>query len=411
MCKSRTQKTYATIIGCDKIIINSLLDTDLYKFTMQQVVFHKFPDVDVEYEFKLRNYEDDTLIPLIPEIREEIKHLCTLRFTNEELDYLNSLSFISKNYVEFLRLFQLNPNYIEIHEIDNEMKITIKGSWLNTILFEVPILAIVSEVFTKNNTQIDSQLKNNILFRKVKKLEGSKIKFADFGTRRRHSLSWQEDVIEHLLTELPNNFIGTSNVMFAKQFNIKPIGTMAHEYFQGMQALVRLRDSQKFALENWVQEYRGDLGIALSDTLGMDAFLKDFDLFYVKLFDGARHDSGDPYIWCRKLINHYQSLGVDPQTKTAVFSDGLDFDKAITLYNTFHELINVSFGIGTYLTNDTGTKALQIVIKMTECNGQPVAKISDSPGKLMCKDKDYLKYLMKVFDIKKDLDEVNEDLK
>ncbi|MCP4131361.1 MAG: nicotinate phosphoribosyltransferase, partial [bacterium] len=218
--------------------------------------------------------------------------------------------------------------------------------------------------------------------------------------RRRRSGEWQQQVIGTLAAEVPGNLTGTSNVYFAKKYNLRPIGTMAHEFLQASQALgVRLVDSQKFAFENWVQEYRGDLGIALSDVVGMDAFLRDFDLYFCKLFDGARHDSGDPYEWCDKLLAHYKKMGIDPKTKTAVFSDGLNFELARDLAKKYNGQIRIAFGIGTNLTNDFGEKALQIVIKMTECNGQPVAKISDSPGKSMCKDESFIKYVKKVFNI------------
>ncbi len=303
-----------------------------------------------------------------------------------------------------LRLFQLNRDNITVYTLHDELIIKIKGSWLNTILFEVPVLAIVSEVFFRNAVQ-DKECAYKIgrreLAIKRKLLTSKDIKFADFGTRRRFSREWQEFVIDYFIINAPDNFVGTSNVYFALVKGLKPIGTQAHEFFQACQALTRLEDSQKFALETWVQEYRGQLGIALTDSLGMDAFLKDFDLFFAKLFDGCRHDSGFAEIWCRKLINHYEKLGIDPKTKTAVFSDGLDFPKMIYLYQKFSHQINVSFGIGTNLTNDVGVKPLQIVIKMTRCNDRPVAKISDSPGKQMCNDPEYLKYLASVFNIER----------
>lgn len=385
-----------------KVIIRSLLDTDLYKFTMQQVVFHRFPDVNVEFAFKLRNYDKSTLVPYEEEINKEIDHLCKLKFKPSELNYMKLWPFIGDNYVELLRCFQLNREYIDVNVENGELNIPIKGPWLNTILFEVPVLAIVSEVYFIHQDREKCSIEGSMRLQdKIKIMKGTGVKFADFGTRRRFSKDWHGHVLYTLINELPDNFVGTSNVYFAKEFGVKPIGTMAHEFIQAAQALVRLKDSQKFAFENWVQEYRGQLGIALSDTLGMDAFLRDFDLYYAKLFDGARHDSGDPYEWCNKLIDHYQDMGIDPKTKTAVFSDGLDFKKAIHLHNEFKEWIKTSFGIGTNITNDLGMEALQIVIKMVKCQGQPVAKISDSPGKQMCNDDEYLKYLSSVFDIKR----------
>lgn len=383
-------------------IIESLLDTDLYKITMSQAILHQFPGASAEFDFKLRNYPRGALLPYKDEIIKEVKHLCTLGFTYDELEYLRTLRFLKEDYIEYLRNFKLNMANIKIYEEDGELNIRIGGSWLSTILFEVPVLAIVSEVYFRNKPELMGHGVAN-LDNKIEYLKdfGKDIKIADFGTRRRFSKMWQHHVLYKLIAELPNNIIGTSNVMFAKMFNIKPIGTMAHEFIQATQSMVRLIDSQKYAFEKWVEEYRGDLGIALSDTLGMKAFFNDFDLYFSKLYDGARHDSGDPYEWCEKLIKHYESMGIDPTTKMAVFSDGLDFAKAIKLNETFGERIKVSFGIGTYLTNDMGLthKPLQIVIKMTGCNGQPVAKISDSPGKAMCNDKDYLKYLRSVFNI------------
>lgn len=177
---------------------------------------------------------------------------------------------------------------------------------------------------------------------------------------------------------------------------------MAHQWIMAGQGVhgIRLSDSQKHMLDVWAKEYRGDLGIALSDTLGMGAFLKDFDKYFAKLYDGARHDSGDPYIWCEKLIEHYKSLNIDPRTKSAVFTDGLNIEKAVDLAIRFHNKIQTSFGIGTNLTNDVGFTPLNIVIKLVEVNGNPVAKLSDSMGKGMCEDYDYLNYLKKVFNVK-----------
>lgn len=231
---------------------------------------------------------------------------------------------------------------------------------------------------------------------------GDYIPFADFGTRRRYSRKWQEYVITYLTKYYPKNFIGTSNIYFAKQFKVKPIGTMAHEFIQAMQSVVRLSDSQKHAFQVWADVYRGDLGIALSDTLGMDAFFNDFDLYFAKLFDGARHDSGSPFVWCKKLIDKYHGYGIDPLTKTAVFSDGLNFPKIVKIHRAFAHKIRCSYGIGNNLMNDCGIKPLQIVIKMTKCDGKPVAKISDSKGKQMCEDPEYLKYLASQFNIPED---------
>ena len=210
--------------------------------------------------------------------------------------------------------------------------------------------------------------------------------------------AWQREVVGTLAREVPEYFKGTSNVLLARDLNLTPIGTMAHEFLQTYQALgVRLRDFQRAALEAWVQEYRGDLGIALTDVVGMDAFLADFDLYFAKLFDGLRHDSGDPVAWGEKALGHYARLRVDAHTKRLVFSDSLNLPLAFELYRRFADRTQLGFGIGTNLTNDMGGPTLHIVMKLTQCNGQPVAKLSDSPGKVLCDDQTFLAYLKQVF--------------
>jgi len=385
------------------MIITSLLDTDLYKFTMMQVVLHQFPGAIVEYGFKCRTKNID-LRPFADEIKQEIQSLCNLRFTKDELDYLRSFSFFKSDFIEFLRIFQLSYEFIDI-DVTDDFYLSIKGPWLHTIMFEVPILAIISEVYFRNtqpNVSYDIGREN--LRTKIARVKAAspsyRFKLTDFGTRRRFSKAWHQEVVASLTKEIPEYFTGSSNVLLAKKYNTKPIGTMAHEYIQGCQALgPRLIYSQKFAFEKWAQEYRGELGIALSDTIGMEPFFKDFDLYFCKLFDGVRQDSGDPYRWGERLIAHYEKNNVDPRTKTIVFSDCLTFDKAIDIYKTFEDRINIGFGIGTHLTNDIGFEAIQCVIKMIYCNGQPVAKLSDTPEKTMCPDASYLAYLKQVFDM------------
>jgi nicotinate phosphoribosyltransferase len=387
-------------------MINSLLDTDLYKLTMMQAVLHNAPAANVEYRFVNRQKEID-LRPYKTEIEKQIDHLCSLHFTKQELSYLKNLRFFKSEFLEFLRIFQLNRDFIEVSEGEDNLEITIKGPWLHTIMFEVPLLAIVSEVYTSSNypdedfTSAREKLATKIATITESDL-GVRYKFSDFGTRRRFSYRWQREVVDTLRQALPNNFVGTSNIALAKSFGIKPIGTMAHEYFQAYQALGgRLADSQKAALQSWANEYRGDLGIALSDIYGLDAFLRDFDLYFCKLFDGVRHDSGDPFVWGDKVLAHYEAMRVDAHTKTLVFSDSLTIPKTIELFNYFNERANLGFGIGTRLTNDVGHPPLSIVIKMTRCNGQPVAKISDEPGKVICDDPSFLAYLRHVFNLPK----------
>jgi nicotinate phosphoribosyltransferase len=346
------------------------------------------------------------LAPFVDEIRDEVAHLCTLRFTEAELDWLRALRFIKSDFVDFLGLFQMNRKYISVRPsptVDGEIEITVSGPWLHTILFEIPVLAIVNEVYFRNTQRTPDlaegrrRLVDKIgLIRDDPTLEGMRV--ADYGTRRRFSRTWHEEVILGLRDTLGENFAGTSNVLFAMRHGLTPLGTMAHEYLQACQALgPRLRDSQSYAFERWAREYRGDLGIALADTYGFDAFLQDFDLFFCKLFDGARHDSGDPFEWGERLIAHYESNRIDPRTKTLIFSDSLNVPLAIALYRRFEGRVRLAFGIGTNLTNDLGFAPMQIVIKMVRCNGQPVAKLSDSPEKTMCDDPAYLAYLRQVF--------------
>ncbi len=394
------------------MIITSLLDTDLYKFTMMQVVLHQFPGAQVEYRFKCRN-PGVNLAAYVNEIRDEIRSLCSLHFQDAELAYLRTMRFIKSDFVDFLGLFRLNEKYITLTALPSgEIDITIRGPWLHTILFEIPVLAIVNEVYFRNVAKVPDFVEGRKrLDTKIALLHADslrELKIADYGTRRRFSKAWHEEVLRVLVARLgvgpAGQFAGTSNVLFAMKLGLTPLGTMAHEYLQACQALgPRLRDSQVFAFESWAKEYRGDLGIALSDVYGFNAFLRDFDMYFCKLFDGARHDSGDPVAWGERLIEHYRKNRVDPLTKTLIFSDSLTVPSTISLYERFRGRCQLAFGIGTNLTNDLGDPPahvpLQIVIKMVRCNGQPVAKLSDTPGKGMCDDEKYLAYLRQVFEI------------
>ncbi|MET1257076.1 nicotinate phosphoribosyltransferase [Aliikangiella maris] len=388
-----------------KNIIQSLLDTDLYKLTMMQTVLHYFPAAEVEYTFKCRTQGVD-LFQYVNEIRDEVAQLCQLRFTENEIHYLSHIYYLKPDFVQFLRLFQLNRHYVHFGKDDSgQLEIKVIGPWLHTIMFEVPILAIVEEVFSRNQyPALDLKEGQKKLAEKTKLINvhplGGQLKIMEFGTRRRFNREWQKHVLRHLYRSIESNLVGTSNVFLARELGIRPLGTMAHEYLQAFQALgPRLIDSQKIALDVWAKEYRGDLGIALTDVVGVNAFIRDFDRYFAKLFDGVRHDSGCPFEWANKMIAHYESLGVDPKTKSLVFSDSLTIPLAFELLEVFKDKTNPVFGIGTDLTNDVGVTPLSIVMKMTRCNGQPVAKISDSPGKTMCRDKEYLTYLKKVFAI------------
>ncbi|WP_201617436.1 nicotinate phosphoribosyltransferase [Psychrobacter immobilis] len=394
-------------------IITSLLDNDLYKFTMLQAMLHQFPQTHGVYRFRCRN-NNEAVYPLA-DIRESLEHqldmLCELRFLEDELDYLRGLRFMRSDFVDYLELFKLKRRFITV-STDNKgrLLIDIEGPMIQAMFFEVFVLAIVNELYfnalsspsviEEGQRRLDDKVALLHQYAKQQNTERPPFIVADFGTRRRFSKSWQAHVVETLHKAEPKVVSGTSNVYLAKQLGMTPIGTMAHEFMQAFQALdVRLRDSQKAALESWVHEYRGDLGIALTDVVGMDAFLRDFDLYFAKLFDGLRHDSGDPYIWGDKAIAHYQKLKIDPKTKILTFSDGLTLEKAWELHQYFKERIRTSFGIGTNLTNDMGITPINIVLKLVECNGQPVAKLSDSPGKTMINNDTYLAYLRQVFEV------------
>ena len=388
------------------MVIKSLLDTDLYKFTMMQVVLHHFPAAQVEYRYKCRT-QGVNLRPYLDEIRQEIHALCQLRFEPSELDYLKSLRFIKSDFIDFLGLFHLPEKCIEVSEgeLPGEIAISVKGSWLHTILFEIPVLAIVNEVYFRNVCKDPDWAEGRKRLQTKMKLvldatDLAEFRVAEYGTRRRFSHVWHEEVVTTMKAQMGEHFAGTSNVWFAMKHGVLPLGTMAHEYLQACQALgPRLRDSQVFALETWAKEYRGDLGIALSDVYGLEAFLRDFDMYFCKLFDGARHDSGDPFEWGERMIAHYAANRVDARTKTLIFSDALTFPRAIELTRRFAGRCRTAFGIGTNLTNDLGHEPLQIVMKMIRCNGQPVAKVSDAPEKTMCDDKAYLAYLRQVFQL------------
>jgi nicotinate phosphoribosyltransferase len=388
-------------------VVRSLLETDLYKFTMWQALLHSHPSAHAEYEFVCRNQTVFPLSELKEEVEAQLDHLCGMSFTEDELNFLRSLRYIKSDFVDFLTVFRFQRKFIEVRAEGDTLVIRAEGPQVHIMAYEIFVLYIVNELyFRRVGTPAALEEGRKRLGDKIAQLKAfgttpalrHPFEFSDFGLRRRFSSAWHDEVVERLAREVPECFKGTSNVYIAKKFGLIPIGTMAHEYMQSFQAFgVRLRDFQKASLEAWVQEYRGDLGIALTDVVGMDAFLNDFDLYFAKLFDGLRHDSGDPVVWGEKAIAHYVALRIDSNTKRLVFSDGLDFETAFRLYRQFADRIMVGFGIGTWLTNDVGIKPLNIVMKLIRLNGQSVAKLSDSPGKTLCKDETFLAYLRQVF--------------
>ena len=391
-------------------IINSLLETDMYKFSMGQTIFHQFTSYKTTWTFKCRNKDVHFTDEMVEEIKEQVQAFCQLRFTEEELEYLDNITWIKGTYVDFLRLWQ--PRYEEFTITTDApcgLAIDAAGTWLNTSMYEIPVLAIVNEVYFRMAYDYDVLLKQfkRRLDEKVRLLEEDTYRlsdFSEFGLRRRLSAEAQEMAVKAIAeVELPadSHFIGTSNVYLAKKFNLKPVGTMAHEWIMCTGQGNHKHNpaySNWYALDAWVKEYGILNGIALTDTITTDCFLRDFQLTYATLFSGVRHDSGDPYEWGDKMIAHYNSLGINPRTKTLLFSDSLNFERATALYDYFKDKAKVAFGIGTFISNDTDEEALNIVMKTTKCNGMDVAKISDVAGKGMCKNPDYVDYLNRCID-------------
>lgn len=394
-----------------KPIITSLLETDMYKFSMGQAIYHQFPQYKTTWTFRCRNKDVKFTSEMVEEIKEQIQTYCKLRFTEEELMYLDGIKWIRGSYVDFLRLWQ--PRYEDFEITDNAecgLSVEAKGTWLNTSMYEIPVLSIVNEVYFRMAYDYER------LFVSFKDKLQHKIQslivgvydigvFSEFGLRRRLSGEAQDLAVKMLCENNPkyhdSKCVGTSNVYLAKKYGVTPVGTMAHEWIMCVGQGNHKHNpaySNWYAMEAWVKEYGVLNGTALTDAITTDCFLKDFQLTYATLFSGVRHDSGDPYEWGDKMIAHYNSLGIDASTKTLLFSDSLDFKRAHNLRAYFNGRAKVAFGIGTYLSNDTNVPALNIVMKTTACNGMDVAKISDTPGKGMCKNPQYVDYLQRSID-------------
>ena len=396
-------------------IVISLLDTDLYKFNMDQVIFHKHTDLCGEYYFKCRNTDVKFTPEMLDEINDQIDYLCRLRFTHEELDYLRSIRFIKNDFVEFLRLWHPIREYVHTSlSDDGQLEIVVKGPLFSAMQFEIYLLEIVNEVYFRMNYDYEALRRSawDRLEEKIREFnEGVyTFKFAEFGCRRRLSREWEGVVIKRLAEET-KNCVGTSNVYYAMKYNITPIGTYAHEFVQMYQGIdkIPLAYTNYYAMKDWYEEYQGDNGTALTDTVTTDLFLMDFNRSMVNNYTGVRHDSGDPYAWGEKIIAHYEKYGVDPKTKQLLFSDSLDFDRAQGLYDYFKDRAKVSFGIGTFCSNDTSEQALNIVIKLQYVNGRPVAKLSDTPSKAMCRDEHYLEYLKRSVEFRLEREKIEKE--
>ncbi|MBV7403626.1 nicotinate phosphoribosyltransferase [Enterobacter sp. ENT03] len=386
-------------------ILHTLLDTDAYKLHMQQAVYHRYADVQVVAEFRCRG--DDLLGIYADRIREQVNAMQHLRLQDDEFQWLSGLPFFKADYLNWLRDFRYDPQQVEITSDNGKLNIRLSGPWREVIMWEVPLLAVISElVHSYRSPEAGVPQALAMLEEKLAEfadltadLDLSRFRLMDFGTRRRFSREVQQAIVERLTQE--PWFTGTSNYDLARRLSLTPMGTQAHEWFQAHQQISPdLATSQRAALAAWLAEYPNQLGIALTDCITMDAFLRDFGPEFATRYQGLRHDSGDPVEWGEKAIAHYQKLGIDPHSKVLVFSDNLDLKKAVDLYRHFSSRVNLGFGIGTRLTcNIPQVKPLNIVIKLVECNGKPVAKLSDSPGKTICHDKAFVRALREAFDL------------
>lgn len=389
-------------------IIKFRTDTDYYKFTMCQCFKDAFPNEVTEWEFKLRT-KDVKLGYLTDEVNNQFDMLCDLKFTDQELAYLAQNKFMTDGFVDWLRDETLKRRQIVCTDSYDQIEIRAKGPDIDSTWFEIHVMQIIQELYMKDKP-VDlekSKARTMETIEKFNEAKDSGLEFtvSDFGARRRYSFDWHDWVVG-MFVRYCKAFIGTSDVYLAMKHNTKCIGTFAHQGYAITQGLknVPIRNSQTCLWDAWTKFYRGNLGIALSDNFGFKAFTDDFDLYYAKLFDGCRHDSGDPFVWGEQLIRLYEKLGIDPRTKIACWSDSLDVDKAIEIARYFNGKIKVSFGIGTFLTNNmvdsngNVIKPLSMVMKVVKTNGRDVVKLSDAPGKIMCQNQDYIDYVKKTFD-------------
>ena len=399
-------------------VITSLLETDLYKFSMGQAIYHQFPAYKTTWTFKCRNTGVHFTQEMIEEIKEQIKYYSSLHFTEDELSYLSKIEWLHEDYIDHLRIW--SPRFEEFTISNNSecgFALDVRGTWLNSSMYEIPVLAIINEVYyrmTYNYDELFEQYKRK-LTEKTEWLKTGKYNlglFSEFGLRRRLSAEAQELAVKTLCENNPNykdsKCVGTSNVYLAKKFKVTPVGTMAHEFImcvgQG-NPMYNPAYSIKLAMDAWTKEYGVLNGTYLTDTIGDACAHLDMGYTYSVSFAGVRHDSGDPYEWGEAWVKHFQEYydkyhdeRVNPKNKTLLFSDSLDFERASKLYDYFKSKIKVAFGIGTYIANDTDEPALNIVMKVSECNDRPVAKLSNAEGKTMCKDDSYIEYLRKTID-------------
>lgn len=366
----------------------SILDNDFYKFTMQYAVIKLFPKAKARYQFINRGkhqFPDG----FADRLRDAIQELGTLKLSKEEKNFFaDNCPYIDPTYFDFLLGYRYDPEEVTIEQEGGDLTVKIEGFWYRTILWEVPIMSLICELYYEmiEQKRVDDRQVIDIVESKMQKYDKLNITIADFGTRRRHSFYVHDLVIKTLKNQASKTFIGTSNLYLAMKYSTKQIGTHAHEWFMFHAAKYGYKMANLLGLENWADVYRGDLGIALSDTYTTEAFFRQFNKKLTKLFDGIRHDSGDPIEFAQKTINHYMSLGIDPTSKSIIFSDGLDYEKVEKITRFCKGKIGYSFGIGTDFTNDVGLPRMNIVLKMTEALPEdskwtPVIKLSDEPMK------------------------------
>ncbi len=367
---------------------NSILDNDFYKFTMQYAAVKLYPDTQAKYEFINRG-EHEFPEGFAEALEKRIQGMSHLALTREEKSYLKiTCPYLNSAYLDFLQGYRYDPSEVEVEQNGKDLNVKIKGYWYRTILWEVPILSLISELYYElTNQQRDADEKViETVKRKSKSYQELGVKVAEFGTRRRHSYEVHKLVVNALKEFGGNSYVGTSNVHFAMTTGVKPIGTHAHEWFMYHGARFGFKIANGVSLDRWVNVYHGDLGIALTDTYTTDVFFTQFNKKLAKLFDGVRHDSGDPIEFAEKTIAHYEKLGINPLHKTIIFSDGLNLEKVKTISEATQGKIGVSFGIGTNLTNDVGVKPMNIVLKLisiaeTDLPWTNVVKLSDEKGK------------------------------
>lgn len=411
----------------NKFIIHHLSQTDAYKLSMAYVIYHLYRKYKTGWSFKFRNMKDHLAVMTpakmqewVEEIQKEINHLATLRWTEDEILFISKkmpwLTLDGGLFLDWLRNFQVKAEDILVFIENGELRIETdeKASWLQSTFYEIYLLVIVNETGFRlfyNYDELLESHKRNTDKKFEKLLSGEYVLGAvsEFGLRRELSEEAQEYVIKKFMAHRDElnakgtNYVGTSNVYMSMKYGTTPIGTMAHEFIMGVGQGDPSKNpaySNRFAMESWTRIYGVLNGIFLTDTITDKMCRMDMDFKYASSFKGVRNDSGDPIEWGENWIKHYEKLGIDPKTKTLLFSNSLDFKRADEIYRHFAGRVNVAFGIGTYLSNDTFVNPFNIVMKMTTCNGHPVAKISDDAGKGMCKSEEFVNFLMKAIDWK-----------